>query len=168
IGHRRCHTKKPRTAVGDDGLSTGTRPERKLGRKVADRLKESFGVEVCVKIDFQLLSLLCLLWLLLSEILVQALSLRKLASESVNVIEFPLAVFQKENERRGPFVAGIVCLWSPLVKHVDDRSFAVTSGSDDRIGRRIIPRTKERAVAGVIRIVLWSREGCEFLLESLS
>src|SRR6476660_732903 len=90
---------------------------------------------------------LCLLWLFLSEVFIQTLSLHILAAESVDVIQLPGAILEKKNERRGPLIAGIVCFWSPFVKHVDHSSFAVSPGRDNRVTRRLIPRSDERIVA---------------------
>ena len=72
------------------------------------------------------------LWLIFLGGIDSALSLHKLAAESVNIIELPRAIFQKKNKRSGPLIAGIVCFWSPLVNHIDNGSFAVTSRSNNR------------------------------------
>src|SRR5262245_33485671 len=50
VSHRRSDAEKACTAIGNDSLPAGARAERELRWKISNRLKECFGVEVCVKV----------------------------------------------------------------------------------------------------------------------
>src|ERR1044072_4391748 len=100
---------------------------------------------------------------LFRKVLIQALGRHKLSAQNVNIIELPGAVFEHENEGSDSFIARIVGLWSPLVKHVDDGAVAVSSRRDNRVSCRWIPRSDKRAVARIVGTISRTFKGLEFV-----